>query len=129
MLLTDDGAGQTTAQRTPPFILKKWLPETMSLFLALAVLLEVVILLAMYDGHPNPLWSGGITLNTIISFASMVFRTSLMVPVASCISQLSWVWLSQGRQQLFDVVRFDQASRGPYESLKLLFSHHIRYFP
>ncbi|KAJ4366794.1 hypothetical protein N0V83_007319 [Neocucurbitaria cava] len=128
MLLTDDTTSQPTTQQTIPLVLTKWLPEIISVLVALAVLLEIVILLAVYDGHPNPLWSGGITLNAIISFASMVFRTSLMVPVASCLSQLSWVWLAQGRRQLFDVVRFDQASRGPYGSLKLLFWHPVQSY-
>lgn len=109
------------------FSVTAWLFEIVSFCLALGVIVAVVVVLAIYNGRPNPLWTGGITLNTAISFAAVLFRISLMVPVASCISQLSWIWLAQDQRPLYDIVRFDRASRSAYGSLKLLFSHHIRY--
>ncbi|KAH8725885.1 hypothetical protein GQ44DRAFT_615031 [Phaeosphaeriaceae sp. PMI808] len=107
-------------------VLRTWLFELISMYAAMCVFATTIAILGIYNGHPNPLWNGGITLNTVLSFSSMLFRISLMVPVASCLSQLTWVWLAQAQRPLYDIVRFDHASRSPYGSLKLLFSHHIR---
>jgi hypothetical protein len=109
-----------------PLLLASWLLELTCFAISLSVLAVVIGVLSLYDRRPNPQWTGGMTLNTVVSFASMVFRGSLMTPVASCISQLSWVWLAQARRPLYDIVRFDEASRGVYGSLKLLYSHHVR---
>jgi hypothetical protein len=103
-----------------------WLFEILSSCAALAVFAGVVAILAIYNGRPNPLWTGGITLNTVISVASVLFRVGLMVPVASCISQMTWIWLAKDRRPLYDVVRFDQASRSLYGSFQLLFAHHVQ---
>jgi putative exporter of polyketide antibiotics len=119
-------SGQPCARHSKPSLLDGWLLEILSSCSALAVFAGVVAILAIYNGRPNPLWTGDITLNTAISIASILFRVGLMVPMASCISQLSWIWLSRERRPLYDVVRFDQASRSPYGSLQLLFSHHVQ---
>ena len=126
-ILIKDAASELEVRPTRSFLLGTWWFEIFSFCIALAVLAAVVAIIAVYDGRPNPLWSGGITLNTIISFASMLFRISLLVPVASCVSQLGWVWLAQQQRPLYDVVRFDRASRSPYGSLEFLFSHRIGY--
>lgn len=97
--------------------------EITALVLALASLLGLVAILFVYNGKPNPEWSmahiGSITLNTIISIISTVFRATLLVPVAQSISQSCWVWFKRPRP-LQDVVYYDFASRGPYGSLQLL---------
>ncbi|CAO2649241.1 Nn.00g066260.m01.CDS01 [Neocucurbitaria sp. VM-36] len=127
-ILIKDAASEHKVRLTSSSLLGTWWFEIFSYCVAIAVLAAVVAILAVYDGRPNPLWSGGITLNTIISFASMLFRISLLVPVASCVSQLGWVWLAQQQRPLYDVVRFDRASRSPYGSLEFLFSHRIGSF-
>ncbi|KAJ8115342.1 hypothetical protein OPT61_g2996 [Boeremia exigua] len=104
-------------------ILSIWLSEIASTCIAFMILTAVAVVLGVYNGHPSPTWSGGITLNTVVSFGSMLFRIRLMVPVTSCISQLSWVWFAQAQRPLYDAVRFDQASRGLSGSLRLLITH------
>jgi hypothetical protein len=112
---------------TRNLIFTAWRFEIVSIFASFAVLAGVVAILAAHDGRPNPAWSGGITLNTVVSFGSMLFGISLMVPVASCISQMGWVWFAQARKPLHDVISFDQASRSLYGSLRLICTFHIRY--
>lgn len=84
-------------------IFSPWVFEIISTCTALAILSAVIAVLAIHKGRPNPVWSGGITLNTVVSFGSMLFRVSLMVPVASCISQLSWIWFAQAQRPLYDM--------------------------
>ncbi|KAG9191159.1 hypothetical protein G6011_09247 [Alternaria panax] len=128
LILKDDHADSPpTQQMTVPW-LNAWVFETTSFGVASAMFTAVVIILMAFRGRQNPSWNFGITLNTVISVASMVFRIGLMVPVASCISQLNWYWFSKDRRPLRDVVRFDQASRSPYGSLQLLISHGVRSF-
>jgi hypothetical protein len=126
LIRKEDIPHQPRAQYTRPSLLGGWLFEIISFCAALAVFAGVVTILAIYNGRPNPLWTGGITLNTVISVASVLFRVGLMVPVASCISQMTWIWLAKDRRPLYDVVRFDQASRSLYGSFQLLFSHHVQ---
>ncbi|KAF2792355.1 hypothetical protein K505DRAFT_210984, partial [Melanomma pulvis-pyrius CBS 109.77] len=48
-------------------------------------------------------------------------QLALLVPVASCIGQLKWLWFKAKPRKTTDLERFDMASRGPEGSLKLLF--------
>ncbi|KAK7180927.1 hypothetical protein PSPO01_13051 [Paraphaeosphaeria sporulosa] len=96
-----------------------WMWEIISLSGALAILLAVIIILAIYNGKPSP-DIGGATLNTIIAIAAPLFRILLMVPVMDCICQLTWVWLKTGYRPLQDVLGLDMATRGPLGSLLLV---------
>jgi hypothetical protein len=117
---------QSYSRHARTVLLGAWLFDILSLCMALAVFAGVITILAIYNGHPNPLWTGGITLNTVISVASMLFRISLMISTASCINQLSLAWFVRDRRPLYDLARFDQASRSLYGSFQLLFSHYVQ---
>ena len=119
-LVAERGAYDSTLQTVPFLSREAWLFEILSLALTVAVLVAMVTLLLRYDEKPNPAWSSGITLNTILSFASMVFRASVLVPVANSISQLCWIWCSEQQRPLKHIVLFDQASRGPLGGLHAL---------
>lgn len=102
--------------------------EVLSLLLAAASLIGLVILLKHYNNKPGPQWSlgdWGVTLNAILSIVSAVFRSSLLVPVAQTISQSSWIWYMQPRP-LRDLTFYDSASRGPLGSIRLLCRLHFR---
>lgn len=98
-----------------------WRWEILSLCLSLASLLTFIAILVAYNRRPTPTWAGGLTLNTITSIISFTYRFGLMVPVATCISQLAWVGLAQSGKSLHDVVQLDWASRSPWGSAVLLF--------
>ncbi|PVI04523.1 hypothetical protein DM02DRAFT_725689 [Periconia macrospinosa] len=118
----DKGTYNSTP-RTVPFISREaWLFDILSLACAALVLTAMIILLDRYNNKPNPDWSSGITLNTILSLASMLFRVNILVPVASCISQMCWIWCSEQRRPLTHIIMFDQASRGPFGGLRALYA-------
>jgi len=106
-----------------------WLFDALSLAFAALVLIAIIILLSQYDKKPNPLWYSGITLNTILSFASLFFRAAILFPIAHCISQLCWIWFSEKERPLSHMVLIDQASRGPLGGLYTLYAGIWRYLP
>ncbi|KAI1384398.1 uncharacterized protein F4822DRAFT_362569 [Hypoxylon trugodes] len=65
-------------------------------------------------------WNRRIQPNTIISILTTVIRSSMMIPVASCIGQYKW-WHFRRPEKLKDLQSLDEASRGPWGSLMLLF--------
>jgi hypothetical protein len=106
----------------PPFWYPRtWLYDCIALGSAAAVFVALIVVLAKYDKAPNPLWMAGITLNTIVSVVSVLFRIGIMFPVANCISQQCWVWYAGRQRPLRHVAAFDQASRGPVGGLYALF--------
>lgn len=113
------------AHTSPRHILKTlynypWLWETLSLLSAFLSLCGFMLLLHHYDNRPNPTWFSGLSLNTVVSVISTVFRISMLVPVAASISQMGWVWLVERERGLDDVCCFDGASRGPWGGLRLV---------
>ncbi|KAJ4990045.1 hypothetical protein SVAN01_04508 [Stagonosporopsis vannaccii] len=113
-------------QTTTKLIFSAWIFEILSVCASLAVLAAVAVVLGLHNGRSNPTWSGGITLNTVVSIGSVLFRVSLMVPIGSCISQLTWVWFAHAQRPLSDAVRFDKASRSLTGSLSFLYTHHFK---
>jgi len=43
-----------------------------------------------------------------------------MIPIGAAIGQLKWIWFAQKERPLADFQTFDEASRGPIGSLKLI---------
>ncbi|THV53529.1 hypothetical protein BGAL_0048g00250 [Botrytis galanthina] len=87
-----------------------------------------IIITTLYPnaGKPSPEWPFQISINTLLSIYGLVFKTCLTFIVTSCIGQLQWAWFSSHRP-LYDVVCYDRATRGPWGSIQLLCSEHIRH--
>ncbi|KAJ8070712.1 hypothetical protein OCU04_001083 [Sclerotinia nivalis] len=96
-----------------------------SLFI-LACPIIIITTLYPYAEQPLPQWPFQISINTLLSIYSLVFKTCLTFVIASCIGQLQWSWFSSHRP-LYDLVRYDRATRGPWGSVQLLCSNHIRH--
>jgi Protein of unknown function (DUF3176) len=102
------------------FWLRGWLGEIAALVGALVALVALISVLRVYENKPNPELPLGISLNTIVSIASTIFRASMMLSVASAISQAGWIWLVQQPRPLSNICWYDSASRGPLGSVLLL---------
>ncbi|KAI4125525.1 MAG: hypothetical protein LQ347_005352 [Umbilicaria vellea] len=98
-----------------------WLWELFGWLLSLLALTALIAFLAIHDNKAPPRWQPGITLNAIISVCAIVAQTAMMIPIAQGISQLKWQWFHH-RQPLNTMQLFDDASRGPWGALRLLFS-------
>jgi hypothetical protein len=83
-------------------------------------------MLRRYDQQPLPDWPHGITLNTAVAFISTLCRMAFLVPVVESLAQLKWNWFRSPRP-LHDFKVFDEATRGPLGSLKLVVRTRARY--
>ncbi|KAF7518915.1 hypothetical protein G7054_g13272 [Neopestalotiopsis clavispora] len=110
------------------FTLRDWQWEISASIFSLGCFAAIVGVLATYDAKSLASWNFvfGITLNTLIAILSTLSRSTLLVPVTSCISQLKWIHLVAASRPLREVQVFDDASRGPWGSLELIWKLHIK---
>lgn len=59
-----------------------WHLEALSSLLALACLVAMAVILAIYQRKPLPEWPDLISINTLIAVFTAVFRASLILPIA-----------------------------------------------
>lgn len=104
---------------------ESWIWEVGSLMLSLSSFAAIAIIVGLANNKPPPSWKFDLTLNGVISFLAVLNKAALVMPVASCISQLKWIWFASKARRLEDFEDFDEASRGPLGSAKLLW--HLRF--
>ncbi|RDW66797.1 hypothetical protein BP5796_09546 [Coleophoma crateriformis] len=97
-----------------------WTREIFSILFSLASLVAIVIVLARHNEKPAKNWSVGISLNTYLALFTTLAKAGMIFSVANCIGQLKWVWFSIRNAPLNDFAKFDDATRGPLDSLLLL---------
>ena len=98
-----------------------WLLEITAGVLSIVCLVTIIAILAHFDGKPLAKWHSRITPNAMISVLATVSRSSVLLPVAECISQLTWLRF-QKPHTLQLIQEFDEASRGALGSFQILFS-------
>ncbi|KAK1579926.1 uncharacterized protein LY79DRAFT_562858 [Colletotrichum navitas] len=115
-----------TKRRTPRrlsrrgwYLLQGWWQEIVWCIISIICIVVLVMVLKSYDNEPLPNWPLGLTLNTVVAFIATFCRTSFVLPVVESLSQYKWNWYKSPRP-LRDFGAFDEASRGPWGSLKLL---------
>lgn len=107
----------------PPWINDWWTLELASSVLSIGSTIAIVAILAQFDNKPLDSWRLSIQPNTVVSVLSTVAKSSLFLAVAECISQQKWLYYHSPRLRSFGKFDlFDQASRGPYGAIQLLFS-------
>ena len=103
-----------------------WLWEFSAWVISLIAMIALVAILNKYNSRALPEWPHNISLNSVMSLFTTVFKSSLLIPVVESISQLKWCLFERTRA-LQEMEIYDDASRGPYGSLWFLFSPRIRY--
>ncbi|KAK8005703.1 hypothetical protein PG990_011740 [Apiospora arundinis] len=88
--------------------------------LAPSCMIGLVVILANIDNIPLSRWWLPIQPNSLIAVLTTLAKSSMMLTVASCISQLKWGHYSRHPRNLVDLETFDDASRGPWGSATLL---------
>lgn len=109
-------------------IISTWWLEISACFVSIAALLALVAVLLCYKNKPSPDWPKWLSLNTIVAIFITLLKTAVLLIVAEGLGQLKWSWFAIGTAKpLDDLVKYDDASRGPVGSMKLLwrlrFSH------
>ncbi|KAL2059721.1 hypothetical protein VTL71DRAFT_10213 [Oculimacula yallundae] len=101
----------------------QWVWDVGGLIISIAILVAIVIILRKYDGQVQPNWRFSFNLNSLVAILMTVLRTTMMEVVSDSMSQLKWNWFSSPRK-LRHLEIFDEGSRGPWGSLKLLTRIH-----
>ena len=129
----------TTSKEIVDSVLYGWKLEILSYLVAIVALAAIFITLIIHQGRPLPQWPHLISINALISIFTSIFKAALIMPVGECMplrpptttlsvtnitvgmSQLKWLWFRHSNA-LIDLDQLDSASRGPWGSLKLVWS-------
>ena len=101
-------------------ILTDWWLELASCILVLAALMAIVGVTYPYQERPLPNWPYTLSINTLVAIFIAVAKSAMLLVMAEGISHLKWTWFTRREHQLIDLSIYDNASRGPWGSLKLL---------
>ncbi|KAK6859502.1 hypothetical protein PG995_003138 [Apiospora arundinis] len=99
-----------------------WTLEALSIFGSICCMVGVIAILALMKDQPLTNWTIPINLNSTIAILITALKSWAMLAVASCISQNKWMFFRKKRAQLKKLDVFDEASRGPLGSFRLMFS-------
>ncbi|TDZ53612.1 hypothetical protein CTRI78_v006863 [Colletotrichum trifolii] len=116
---------EPSASAPKPFWSIWWL-EILCIVSGFSTLTLILFVLAAHDEKPLPEWPLGITLNTFLAFCTAICKASLMIPVCLAISQTQWTWFQKERP-LYDFHIIDQASRGSWGSMLLIWRFGFRH--
>jgi hypothetical protein len=114
-LITQDGRNPTLRH-----VLRfGWWWEIGAVIVAIISTSAIVAVLIRIDGKPIVSWPYSIQPASLVSVFSSIAKSTLLVPVAMCLSQLKWSYFEKPRH-LAHMQVFDDASRGPWGALVLL---------
>jgi hypothetical protein len=97
-----------------------WWWELGSVFLSCACFIAIIITLRIMQDKPLSSWHSIVSPNAVISTLATISKSSLMLAVAACISQLKWHYFQSVPHSLQNIQVFDDASRGPLGALELV---------
>ena len=121
--------GNAGKSKMRPGFLSSWPLEISAAALSIACVAGMVALLVALDGKPYVPWrilGAAITPNSLLSILSTLSKSALLLAVAEGLGQLKWNYFRQKSRGLLDLQVFDEATRGPFGALKLLWSINIR---
>lgn len=104
-----------------------WKWEFAACLFVLAIPVITFATLYPYNARDQPLpqWPFKISLNSLLSVYSIIFKACIGFVLVSCIGQLQWAWFSEIRL-LSDMVYFDSATRGADGAISLIWYQKFR---
>ena len=115
-------------RRLSRLIVAWWLWELACWLISALAICAMALLLVVHSNRRLPVrWPLGITLNEEISILAAIFKYALAVPVDEALGQLKWTWFrGDSPRRLIEFERFDNAARGPWGSLTMLWHSKAR---
>ncbi|KID61446.1 hypothetical protein MAN_09211, partial [Metarhizium hybridum] len=126
LTLDEEATPKPTRPKVKPFW-KVWILEMACILLSFSTFILIVMVLSKFDQQSVPDLPLKVTLNTMLSFLVTLAKAAFMFPVSIAISRAQWSWFLQERP-LYDFHVFDQASRGTWGSLVLLWRIRCSHF-
>ncbi|KAK2058141.1 hypothetical protein LY76DRAFT_66271 [Colletotrichum caudatum] len=111
---------------TSPSSQYHWILEICAVILSIMALAAIAVLLPLYNNKPLSTWRFEYSLNTVVSILGATSRASLAFAISACISQGKWNWFRRRDAHLMVFDRFEEASRGPWGGLRLLWWSKLR---
>ncbi|KAF7196296.1 hypothetical protein HII31_02363 [Pseudocercospora fuligena] len=111
----------------PHRIFTNWWREAVAIFLLVGSAIATFATLYPYQGRPIPQWPLKITPNALLSVYMLILRGSVGYLLAEGIAHQKWRWFDEKERPLYDLALHDEASRGPYGAVKLLFRTSIKH--
>lgn len=105
---------------------KNWKYESAACLLVLSGPVIIFGTLYPHNGQPLPQWPFDVSINSILSVYALVLKASIGIILTSCIGQLQWRWFALDSRPLYDMVRFDQATRDASGALDLMWRQRIQ---
>ncbi|KAM0814578.1 hypothetical protein AB5N19_00368 [Seiridium cardinale] len=108
--------------------LQSWGLEIGAIVLSLGSMVTGIAVLRSQNEKTLESWTFVLSLNTLVSILGVIARTTLAFAIGSCIGQQKWNWFRGRQDQLVAFEKFDEASRGPWGSVKLLYWLKARHW-
>ncbi|RFU28333.1 hypothetical protein B7463_g8016, partial [Scytalidium lignicola] len=114
----------------PAFVPKKdavstyWIWEASACLVSLLYMAAIIGVLAYEDGKQLDQWGLLIAPNAVVSFLATIAKSSFLLAIEQILSQLKWLNFLRHSSPLTDLKLFDEVSRGPLGSIKLILSKH-----
>lgn len=105
---------------------KNWKYESAACLLVLSGPLVIFGTLYPHNGQPLPQWPFDVSINSLLSVYTLILKASIGIILGSCIGQLQWKWFALESRPLYDMVRFDQATRDAGGALNLIWRQRIQ---
>ncbi|KAK8120038.1 uncharacterized protein PG998_004664 [Apiospora kogelbergensis] len=103
----------------------QWNLELLMCFIIFSVPFVALGTMLPYQKKPLPQWPLSVSINSLISIYSTFLKAAIGVVLSSGLAQLQWTWF-RSRRPLRDVVRYDEATRGPWGALQIVWAHRLR---
>ncbi|KAH0421904.1 hypothetical protein CcaCcLH18_13156 [Colletotrichum camelliae] len=105
-----------------------WILETSAAVLSILSFIGISMILFSYKDKPLISWSFFLSLNTVVSIFGAISRASIGLAIGACVSQGKWNWYKRAEDNIMVFDRFDEASRGLWGSLRLLWWSRLRHW-
>ncbi|KAF3014158.1 hypothetical protein E8E14_001563 [Neopestalotiopsis sp. 37M] len=105
-----------------------WRLDIAALILSCCALIALIALLIYGNNRPLEQWELFFSINTVVSILGTITRAPLAFCIGSCLAQAKWIWFSQRTDSLRAFERFEDASRGPMGSFKLVYWLYYRHW-
>jgi hypothetical protein len=103
-----------------------WTTEILAWLAAVISMAIIMYMLKRFDQKRQAEWPFIISVNAFLQVFTTIFRGAVLVPVAQGISQLKWTWFLNRTHSLNDFAIFDDASRGIWGSLHLIWNQKAK---
>ncbi|UNI23442.1 hypothetical protein JDV02_009259 [Purpureocillium takamizusanense] len=106
-----------------------WGAEIVCVVFSILCVVAIIIILSRVDGQLLSSWTIAVSPNAVVAVLSTAAKAAMILPVTESISQLKWLFLKRRALGPEHLQQFDNASRGPWGALKLLWHARKSPFP